>query len=67
MARPALQLIVLVLLPGSTAAAAAEDPGDMKNLAASPKRAQILDQHRAYLRQWLDHYGDAFAAKYAVR
>ena len=45
----------------------AEDPGEMKNLAASPEHAQILDQHRAYLRQWLDHYGDTFAAEYAVR
>jgi len=44
----------------------AEDPGEMKNLAASPGHARILNQHRAYLRDWLDHYGDAFAAKYAV-
>lgn len=44
-----------------------QDPGEMKNLAASPGHAQILDQHRAYLRQWLDHYGDTFAAQYAVR
>ncbi len=44
-----------------------QDPGEMNNLAASPEHAQILEQHRAYLRQWLDQYGDAFAAKYAVR
>ena len=43
-----------------------EDPGEMKNLAASPTTHRFLDQHREYLRQWLDHYGDAFAAKYAV-
>jgi hypothetical protein len=39
----------------------------MKNLASSAAHAQILDQHRAYLQQWLDHYGDAFASDYAVR
>ena len=44
-----------------------EDLGEMKNLAASPAHAQVLDEHRAYFRQWLDRYGDSFAAKYAVR
>jgi choline-sulfatase len=45
----------------------AEDPGEMKNLAADPDHASIMNQHRAYLRQWLDHYGDTFATEYAVR
>jgi arylsulfatase A-like enzyme len=37
----------------------AADPGEMRNLAASPEHAPILNQHRVYLRQWLEHYGDA--------
>jgi arylsulfatase A-like enzyme len=44
-----------------------EDPGEMKNLAASPEHARVLDQHRGHLRQWLDQSGDTFAADYAVR
>jgi hypothetical protein len=44
-----------------------EDPGEMQNLAASPAHAKVLDEHRAYFRQWLDRYGDSIAGKYAVR
>jgi arylsulfatase A-like enzyme len=43
------------------------DPGEMKNLAADPAYASVLHQHRAYMREWLDGYGDSIAAKYAVR
>jgi hypothetical protein len=39
----------------------------MTNLVASPDHATILEQHRAYFRKWLNHYGDPIAAKYAVR
>ena len=38
-----------------------EEPGRQPRARPDP------GQHRAYLRQWLDHYGDTFAAKYAVR
>jgi choline-sulfatase len=37
------------------------DPGEMTNLAGDAAYANVLEQHREYLRQWSAKVGDAFA------
>jgi arylsulfatase A-like enzyme len=36
------------------------DPGEMKNLARHPEFADVLQQHREYLREWCEQTDDTF-------
>ncbi len=42
-----------------------EDPGEMKNLALSPDRQDVLEEHRQLLRQWIEETHDRDAKTYA--
>lgn len=42
------------------------DPGETKNLAKDPAYAKVLNQHRAYLKEYGEKYGDDFAAREAA-
>lgn len=43
-----------------------EDPGELKNLVNSPSHQQVLNQHRAYLRQWIEESHDTEAKAFAI-
>lgn len=43
------------------------DPGEMKNLAGSPRYRDELNRHRRLLLNWLDQQHDALGLSYAVR
>jgi len=36
------------------------DPGEMKNLAMDPAYGAVLDEHRKYLKEWIELTGDSF-------
>jgi arylsulfatase A-like enzyme len=40
------------------------DPGEMKNLAEAAAYKDVLDEHRALLRKWVEQTGDKIAARY---
>jgi choline-sulfatase len=45
----------------------ANDPGEMKNLAADPAHAEILQKARQLLRQWYRQNGEQLDGKYIVQ
>jgi choline-sulfatase len=42
------------------------DPEEMKNLAYDPKYKKILNLHRKYMAEWVQIYGDEYAAKFIM-
>ncbi|MCX6895175.1 MAG: sulfatase-like hydrolase/transferase [Verrucomicrobia bacterium] len=44
-----------------------KDPGEMKNLAADPAYADVLKQHRQFMREWVEANHDTIAAAYLVK
>jgi len=44
-----------------------EDPGEMKNLAASPSHRKVLNEHRTYMLQWIEDSHDDDAKSFAIR
>jgi len=42
------------------------DPGEMKNLAGQPEFGSTLNQHRAFLRQWIAESNDNEAKSFAI-
>ena len=45
----------------------AEDPGEMKNLALDPARADVLTRHRRLLAQWYQENNETLGEKYVVQ
>lgn len=44
-----------------------KDPGEMKNLAQDPAYADILKQHRQFMREWVEANHDTMAAAYLIK
>jgi len=44
-----------------------KDPGEMRNVAADPAYADVLKQHRQFMREWVETNHDKIAAAYLVR
>lgn len=42
------------------------DPGELRNLATDVEYARILNQHRAWLKEWIEQTADADAREYAT-
>ncbi len=43
-----------------------KDPGEMRNLASDPEYHELLNQHRAYLQQWIEESNDKDAKVFAI-
>jgi arylsulfatase A-like enzyme len=43
-----------------------KDPGEMRNLAATPEHRQTLNQHRSYLQEWIVESDDTEAKAFAI-
>jgi arylsulfatase A-like enzyme len=44
-----------------------DDPGEMKNLAEVPTFKSVLEQHRRFLKDWIERTGDRIGASYIDR
>jgi arylsulfatase A-like enzyme len=42
------------------------DPGEMKNLASAPQFKDVLNEHRKYLKDWIEKSGDREANAFAI-
>ena len=44
-----------------------KDPGEMRNVAADPSYAKVLEQHRQFMREWVEANRDKIAAAYLIK
>lgn len=57
----------LLLAPLAALVDLEKDPGEMRNLAADPAYAEVIAQHRRYLREWVEMNQDKITAEYLIQ